>query len=617
MLHYLYDNASTAFNPLTIQTLAVALGLAVLGIYGLVREKWSPVSVIFLMLTLSMGVWLFAFAWMYSAIDLPAALGWAKIGYGGISCIPAAVYHFSALILQDYEKVRKRILLLWMLSACFIALILTTDIIIASLEHHWWGYYPRLGIANIPFVLYFFSIARITMRRFAAEHRKAARGTVQKMRARILMIAVTAGYLASFDFIASFGVPWYPFGFLMIIIFIIISARSISRYRFMAITPAFAARQIIDTMNDALIVLDPDGVVKLVNPATFRLFGCTARELVGKRPTGGCMAKSAVFAEQLESLTRSGKVQNGEIVYEPLGGPRRILNLSISTMRNPMGESLASVCVVGDMTDRKRAEEEREALIAQLREANQKLQTMDKMKSDFISVVSHELRTPLTTIKAFVELIIMKPGMAEQQKQKLMQTINTETDRLTRLIADLLDLARIESGSLKWRVEAVSLDDLVRDVIAGMGLLFEHKSLHVVTAVSSPLPAISADRDRLVQVVTNLLSNAVKFTPAGGTIRVNVRHESAPRPQLVVEISDTGMGIPARDLELIFEKFQRSDDESAAAIEGTGLGLAIARHIVEYHGGRILAASTQGKGSVFTFTLPLDKGNEQGPFAQS
>jgi signal transduction histidine kinase len=227
------------------------------------------------------------------------------------------------------------------------------------------------------------------------------------------------------------------------------------------------------------------------------------------------------------------------------------------------------------------------------------------MKSDFISVVSHELRTPLTTIKAFVELVIMKPGMPEQRKMKLMRTINVETDRLARLITDLLDLARIEAGSMKWRIEEVSIEDIVRNVIASMELFFENKGLQVTTNFGSPLPVISADRDRLIQLVTNLLFNAVKFTPAGGAIHIAVRRESAPLPQIVVEVSDTGMGIPAGDLELIFEKFQRSGDDLIDTIEGTGLGLAIARQIVEYHGGRIWAASTIGKGSVFTFTLPL------------
>ena len=240
----------------------------------------------------------------------------------------------------------------------------------------------------------------------------------------------------------------------------------------------------------------------------------------------------------------------------------------------------------------------------QLLEANLKLQALDKMKTDFVSVVSHELRTPVTTIKAFLELIAMKPEMPEQQREKLMSAITVETDRLTRLISDLLDLARIEEGSMKWRFKEASIADIIQDSIGSMGPLFEIKGLHVTTAFSSPLSGITGDRDRLVQVMTNLLSNAVKFTPAGGAIRITARQRSSSGGQIVVEISDTGMGIPAEDLDLIFEKFQRSSDQLAGAVEGTGLGLAIARQIVEYHGGRIWATSTRGKGSTFTFTLP-------------
>jgi len=249
----------------------------------------------------------------------------------------------------------------------------------------------------------------------------------------------------------------------------------------------------------------------------------------------------------------------------------------------------------------------------QLQEANRKLQAIDKMKTDFVSVVSHELRTPLTTIKAFVELIMMKPRMPAQRKDKLLKTINNETDRLTRLITDLLDLAKIEDASLQWRFEEVSIKDVIVDSIGSMGPLFESKGCRLTTEFTVPLPNLFGDRDRIVQVVTNILSNAVKFTLPGGSIHIAVREELLPEAQIIVEISDTGMGISAEDIELIFEKFHRSGDQLTATIEGTGLGLAIARQIVEYHGGRIWATSELGKGSTFCFTLPLAGRQVQDP----
>jgi PAS domain S-box-containing protein len=343
----------------------------------------------------------------------------------------------------------------------------------------------------------------------------------------------------------------------------------------------------------------------------YRIYGVDPANFI---PTFDAVGK-AMYPDDLEpflqavnaALNEQKRFEMDYRLLRPDGAVRTVHTIGEVTY-DPAGKALTHSGTIQDVTDRKRAGEERERLIAQLQEANEKLKSIDAMKTNFISMVSHELRTPLTTIKAFVELLIMKQGMPQEKKMKLMSAINVETDRLTRLVTDLLDLARIEAGSMKWRDDDVSIEDLIGDVIASMGLLFENKWIRVTTAFSPPHSRFSGDHDRLVQVVTNILSNAVKFTPPGGAIHVAVRQEAAPLEQLVVEISDSGMGIPAGDLELIFEKFHRSDDEVTASIEGTGLGLAITRQIVEHHGGRIWATSTHGEGSTFTFTVPLQAG---------
>ncbi len=239
--------------------------------------------------------------------------------------------------------------------------------------------------------------------------------------------------------------------------------------------------------------------------------------------------------------------------------------------------------------------------------ANKKLKELDQLKSDFISVVSHELRTPLTSIKAFTELIIMKPRMTGEKRNRLLTIINNETDRLARLINDILDLTKIEAGKLSWHVTRVSLSEIIRNSVNSMQSLADNKSLSIIMNVPASLPTLYGDRDRLIQVITNILSNAVKFTPDGGTISINAFTENDPRYQIMVKISDTGVGIPSRDFDVIFEKFRRSGDVLTTHAEGTGLGLAITKQIVEYHGGRIWAESTPGKGSSFSFILPLDK----------
>lgn len=252
------------------------------------------------------------------------------------------------------------------------------------------------------------------------------------------------------------------------------------------------------------------------------------------------------------------------------------------------------------VTDLRRSTEELQA-------ANQKLKELDRLKSDFISVVSHELRTPITSIKAFTELMLMKPGMPAERKSKLLTTINRESDRLARLINDLLDLSKIEAGRMAWHIERQSIEEIVQRSLAGIAPLAAAKRQILSAVIAPDLPVFLGDGDRLVQVATNLLSNAVKFTPEGGRIEIRARLEANPASQIVVEVMDTGVGIPPQDIDMIFERFCRSGDVLTTRTEGSGLGLSIAREIVEYHGGRIWANSAFGAGSILTFTLPLDK----------
>lgn len=241
----------------------------------------------------------------------------------------------------------------------------------------------------------------------------------------------------------------------------------------------------------------------------------------------------------------------------------------------------------------------------ELQEAYRKLETLDELKSDFISTVSHELRTPITAIKAFVELILMKPDMQRERLLRLLETVNRETDRLGRLINDLLDLSRIESGMMKWKDEELSLHEVIQAAVDGMAPLLKNRNIRLtVEGTGVPAPAV-ADRDRMTQIMTNLLSNAVKFTPEGGAVSVSVRNERVPLPQIVVSVSDTGPGIPPEEIERIFDKFHRSDDMLDNKVEGSGLGLSISRQIVEHYGGRIWATSERGKGSTFAFSIPL------------
>lgn len=230
------------------------------------------------------------------------------------------------------------------------------------------------------------------------------------------------------------------------------------------------------------------------------------------------------------------------------------------------------------------------------------LRGLDQAKSDFLSIASHELRTPLTSIKG--SLSLMRTGVVgpmNEMAENLLQIAETETDRLIRLINDLLDLAKIEAGKLPLHVEWTSLHQIIRSTFAGLSGLAQAAEVNL-EMVNVPQIRVNADRDRIQQVLTNLLSNAIKYSPKGSPVLVSVEVDNNNHLQIAVR--DFGRGIDPVDQQLIFEKFRQATSPKNPLIKGTGLGLAIAKALVEEHHGQIGVRSTPGTGSVFFFTLP-------------
>jgi Na+/proline symporter/nitrogen-specific signal transduction histidine kinase len=243
-----------------------------------------------------------------------------------------------------------------------------------------------------------------------------------------------------------------------------------------------------------------------------------------------------------------------------------------------------------------------EAATASLKAANERLQELDRLKDDFISTVTHELRTPLTSIRAFSEILHDHRDIDPEERHRFLGLIVKESERLTRLINQVLDLAKLESGLAEWRPAKLDLREIVADAVNSTSQLFKSRGVTVETRIASLVPPVIADRDRLMQVMLNLLSNAVKFCPEGtGRVEVNVVEEAG---DVRVDVKDNGVGIGREFQAVIFEKFRQVGDTLTEKPAGTGLGLAICRQIVGHFGGRLWVVSEPGRGSVFTFTLP-------------
>jgi Na+/proline symporter/nitrogen-specific signal transduction histidine kinase len=247
---------------------------------------------------------------------------------------------------------------------------------------------------------------------------------------------------------------------------------------------------------------------------------------------------------------------------------------------------------------------ELEAATAELRAANARLQELDRLKDEFMSTVTHELRTPLTSIRAVSEILLDAPDVPADERSRFLAIIVRETERLTRLINQTLDMAKIESGNADWHTSELDVAAVVRDAVDATTQLFREKRVALAVAAATPTPSVRADRDRLIQVIINLLSNAVKFClPEVGRVDVRI---GAADGAVQVDVTDNGPGIPREDHETIFERFKRHGDTLASRPQGSGLGLAISRRIVEHFGGRLWVESDVGKGATFSFTLPLD-----------
>jgi len=253
-----------------------------------------------------------------------------------------------------------------------------------------------------------------------------------------------------------------------------------------------------------------------------------------------------------------------------------------------------------------RSHQELEQRVAQrtkeLALANEKLKKIDKLKSEFVSAVSHELRTPLTSIKGYAAILMAgKLGEVPTSVKERLDKINKHSDSLTKLVNDLLDISRIESGRVEMRLEELDLKGSIEIVADIMAPQIKEKAIEFTVDLPEKAPSCLVDKTQLERVLTNLLGNAIKFTPEKGRISVGVKEK---KDFLQVDIQDSGLGISEDNLANIFEEFYRVDNPINQNVKGTGLGLSLVKHIVEAHKGRIWANSKPGKGTTFSFTIP-------------
>ena len=330
--------------------------------------------------------------------------------------------------------------------------------------------------------------------------------------------------------------------------------------------------KIVNQLMDGLLIVSKEGQVQLINRSLRKMFKVTDSAPEGKDFIQ--VIPQYQLVELFRKTVETGKDQGDFIELKAEG--KYLLALTTVLQGQKDGGVL---------------------ILVQDRTKNREL---EEMRQVFVSNVSHELRTPLTSLKALTETLQGAVDQDPQAAKRFLQMMDVEIDKLSQMVLELLELSRIESGRVELNKKSIPVSDLIRPAVERMRLQAERSGLKLGMEIADNLPLIHVDDERIEQVLVNLIHNAIKFTPAGGAVSVSANQKGN---EILITVTDTGIGIPEKDLPHIFERFYKVDP--ARATGGTGLGLAIARHLVEAHQGRIWAESKEGEGARFIIALPL------------
>lgn len=332
---------------------------------------------------------------------------------------------------------------------------------------------------------------------------------------------------------------------------------------------------ILRSMAEQVIAVDSSGNIFLLNPAAEKLFAVQSQETIGKPFVA--VIRQAALCDILRFVLNHHQDKSEEIqLFLP---EERCFEARALPIQSE-GRYRGALLVLHDIT---------------------RIQKLEKIRRDFVANVSHELRTPLTSIQGFAETLLSGALSDPEHNREFIETIQTEAERLTHLVEDLLNLSAIESGKKKLNLSSLSILDILKEVEESLNSFAQKHTVTLEIVVPAKLPPLHADRDAMKQLFMNLVDNAIKFNKKNGKVIL----EAVPNGDFItISIQDTGIGIPEQELPRIFERFYRVDKARSRELGGTGLGLSIVKHILEAHSGTIRVESAAGKGSTFFVTLP-------------
>lgn len=339
---------------------------------------------------------------------------------------------------------------------------------------------------------------------------------------------------------------------------------------------------VLTHMTDGVVATDRRGLITTINDMAQSMLNCTQEDVLGKKLTTVLDLEDNFRMREIITQERDIAVEESAL------GESLILRASFSVIQRESGFISGYVCVLHDITEQKRIDEERK---------------------QFVSNVSHELRTPLTSLRSYIEALSDGAWKDPELAPRFLEVTQGETDRMIRMVQDLLHLSRIDSGKSDLELEIIDVKELFEHVLRRFDMLvnsneYDQKIYSIKSQIMIDSQFIEADSDRFIQVLDNLLNNAIKYSPDGGIITGKLRL-NGQGDRVILSIADEGMGIPKSDLQKVFSRFYRVDRARSRAMGGSGLGLAISKEVIEQHGGKIWARSVEQVGTTFYISMPI------------
>ena len=343
---------------------------------------------------------------------------------------------------------------------------------------------------------------------------------------------------------------------------------------------ASGTNTVFAALQDGLLVVDTRHCLTFVNRSFQKLFASRADDL-GRTVLE--VIRDPILDRLIGKTLDGGEPQRGELTIPNLTAQTlRRMQLSAVAMKDDTGLTTGAIVLFHDVT---------------------KLIQADEIRRDFVANVSHELRTPLSILRGYIETLLGDPDTSREELTRILEVMNRHSDRLGLLVDDLLTLAQLESSTPNLQLSEVRLTEVFAAIVLDWGKRFAEKRLSIEVGIPSDLPLIRAEETRLQEVLYNLLDNALKYTEPGGRIRLRAERRGE---EIVLSVSDTGVGVPEADLPRIFERFFRADKARSREVGGTGLGLSIVKHIAQMHGGRVEGESILHRGTTIRVIIPIN-----------